>query len=155
MVDDHLSYPHVSQDTDTSATSTIPVRKSNRQQRKPSYLQDYHCNQAMITTSTKHPLSAVLDYSKLSENYKHFIFNISTDYEPTYYHQAVKFPEWRQAMLEEIQALENNKTWVLVPLPEGKHPIGSRWVYKIKRNADGSIERHKARLVAKGYNQKE
>lgn len=53
-------------------------------------------------------------------------------------------------MQEEIQALEKNDTWDLVRLPPGKQAIDSRWVYKMKRKADGSIERYKARLVAKG-----
>ena len=48
--------------------------------------------------------------------------------------------------------LENN-TWELVPPPENKNVIGSKWVYKVKRNADGSVERFKARLVAQGYAQ--
>ena len=48
--------------------------------------------------------------------------------------------------------MENN-TWDLVPPPENKNVIGSKWVYKVKRNADGSVERFKARLVAQGYSQ--
>jgi hypothetical protein len=48
-------------------------------------------------------------------------------------------------------ALDANKTWELVPLPEGKKTIGCKWVYKAKHNSDGSISRYKARLVAKGY----
>jgi len=44
-------------------------------------------------------------------------------------------------------------TWDLVPLPTGKSVVGCHWMYKIKTNYDGSIERYKARLVAKGYSQ--
>ncbi|GKB12353.1 retrovirus-related pol polyprotein from transposon TNT 1-94 [Tanacetum coccineum] len=55
----------------------------------------------------------------------------------------------------EIQALEKNHTWILVPLPPAKTPINNKWVYKIKHKADGAIKRYKARLVAKGFNQKE
>lgn len=58
-------------------------------------------------------------------------------------------------MGSEIQALEANKTWSLIPLPLRKYPIGCRWVYKIKHKSDGSIERYKACLVAKGYTQLE
>ena len=58
-------------------------------------------------------------------------------------------------MDKEIQALENNHTWDVTALPPGKSPIGCKWVYKIKFNPDGSVERYKARLVAKGYTQRE
>ena len=58
-------------------------------------------------------------------------------------------------MQAEIQALEENKTWQVVDTPPNVVPIGNKWVFKIKRKSDGSIERYKARLVAKGYNQVE
>ena len=45
--------------------------------------------------------------------------------------------------------------WSLVSLPPGKHPVGCKWVYKIKYRADGTIQRYKVRLVAKGYTQQE
>lgn len=58
-------------------------------------------------------------------------------------------------MNKELTALEANKTWVLVDKPEGVVPIGCKWVYKVKRKADATLERYKARLVAKGYTQTE
>lgn len=54
-------------------------------------------------------------------------------------------------MNKEIDALQKNNAWILVDLPPFKKPIGSKWVYKIKHKAYGSIERF--RVVAKGYNQ--
>ncbi|CAM8896872.1 unnamed protein product [Rhodiola kirilowii] len=56
-------------------------------------------------------------------------------------------------MQNESNALQENDTWDIVDLPLGKHTIGCKWVYKIKRHSDGSIKRYKARLVAKGYTQ--
>ena len=58
-------------------------------------------------------------------------------------------------MDKEIQALKQTHTWVLTPLPPGKRPIGCKWVYKVKLNPNGTLERYKARLVAKGYTQRE
>src|ERR1044072_8644538 len=55
----------------------------------------------------------------------------------------------------ELNALHKTGTWEIVDLPSGVIPIGSKWVYRIKRHADGSIERYKARLVAKGCTQVE
>jgi Reverse transcriptase (RNA-dependent DNA polymerase) len=75
--------------------------------------------------------------------------------EPTCFTQAVKFPVWRQAMTEELSALAQNSTWELVPPPPDVHLIGAKWLFKIKYNADGTVQRHKARLVAKGYSQQE
>ena len=58
-------------------------------------------------------------------------------------------------MTDELKAFEANNTWSFTHLPPGKHPIGCKWVYKVKLKADGSLERYKARLVAKGYTQQE
>ena len=56
-------------------------------------------------------------------------------------------------MKDELQALDCNHSWELVKLPNGKKTVGCRWIYKIKYNSDGLVERYKARLVAKGYTQ--
>lgn len=61
---------------------------------------------------------------------------------------------WIDACKEEIFSIEKNNTWELVFLPSGVKPIGLKWIFKIKRNADGSISKFKARLVAKGYVQR-
>ncbi|KAD1664214.1 hypothetical protein E3N88_42478 [Mikania micrantha] len=53
----------------------------------------------------------------------------------------------------ETEALKKNGTWERCMLPQGKNPVGCKWVFNIKYKSDGTIERHKARLVAKGYTQ--
>lgn len=69
------------------------------------------------------------------------------------YSQASKDAHWVNAMKQELQALENNNIWVLTNLPKGKKAIGCKWVYKVKFQLNGDVERYKAQLVAKGYNQ--
>ena len=54
----------------------------------------------------------------------------------------------------EFLALQRNKTWHLVPPEKGRNVIDCKWVYKIKKKSDGSIDRYKARLVAKGFKQR-
>jgi len=75
--------------------------------------------------------------------------------EPLSFSQALQDPKWRDAMQQEVQALHANKTWSLVPPPAHKRPIGCKWVFKIKYNPNGTIDRYKARLVAKGFSQVE
>ena len=58
-------------------------------------------------------------------------------------------------MDEEIKAIKKNDTWELATLPIGKKTIGVKWVYKLKKNAKGKVERYKARLVVKGYSQRQ
>jgi hypothetical protein len=52
-------------------------------------------------------------------------------------------------MVEELEALKKNKTWELIDLPKGKNTIGCKWIYSVKQNAEGKVERYKARLVAR------
>ncbi|GMI77806.1 hypothetical protein HRI_001449800 [Hibiscus trionum] len=73
--------------------------------------------------------------------------------EPANYEEAARSPKWKKAMEEEIEALNNNQTWDLVPKPKDVMPISCKWVYKVKTRPDNSIERYKARLVARGFSQ--
>jgi histone deacetylase 1/2 len=73
--------------------------------------------------------------------------------EPTSFTEASKSCHWRKVMNSEFDALLRNQTWELVPPSHHLNVIGCRWIFKIKRKADGSIERYKARLVDKGYHQ--
>ncbi|KAM2196223.1 hypothetical protein ACFX1R_030129 [Malus domestica] len=78
----------------------------------------------------------------------------STDIaEPQSFRSAASHKHWQDAMQEEYDALRSQGTWVLVPPPTHRAVIGSKWVYKLKKNPDGSISRYKARLVAQGFSQ--
>jgi histone deacetylase 1/2 len=74
--------------------------------------------------------------------------------EPRDYRAALSSPHRRTAMETEFTALQQNKTWRLVPSRSGVNIIDCKWVFKIKKKSDGSIERYKARLVAKGFKQR-
>lgn len=104
-------------------------RRSSRISTKPSYLDDY----VLVAEAECERLLMVINN------------------EPYDYNEAKELKVWVDACLDEIASIEKNNTWTLVELPRGFKPIGLKWVFKIKRNADGSISKYKARLVAKGY----
>ncbi len=91
-------------------------------------------------------------YTDGTIKYKHSWFTASG--EPTNDLEALKDKNWKLAMDSEYDALVKNKTWHLVPPQRGRNIIGCKWVYKIKRKADGTLDRYKARLVAKGFKQR-
>ncbi|GJV57642.1 uncharacterized mitochondrial protein-like protein [Tanacetum coccineum] len=105
----------------------IPVRHSTHNKVLPTRLVDYQLN--------VHELMLTLDE------------------EPRNYNEAKLKPQWLKAMKTELESIVKNNTWKLIPLPKGVVPIRLKWLFKIKRNADGSIMKYKARLVAKGYAQ--
>ena len=63
------------------------------------------------------------------------------------------WPLWQQAMDREMKTLKDAGTWETVPRPTGRNIVGSKWVFRIKRKADGDIDKYKARLVARGFTQ--
>ena len=73
--------------------------------------------------------------------------------EPMNVKQALLDPKWRAAMKEEFDALQKNNTWSLVPLPPNRKAIGCKWVFRVKENFDGTLNKFKTRLVAKGFRQ--
>jgi transposase InsO family protein len=101
----------------------------------------------------KYPIAKFTSTRHLKEPLQGFANQISSVNIPTNVEEALTKPEWRDAMNIEMNALKKNNTWEITILPEGKKVVGCKWVYTIKYNAQGKIERHKARLVAKGYTQ--
>ena len=106
-----------------------------------------------VRACTKHPISHHVSYNKLSPRFGAFTTSITDDEIPKSIQEALVTPKWREAVLEEIRALHKNETWELTTLPKGKHLVGSKWIFSIKYNSDGTIERYKARLVARGFTQ--
>ncbi|XP_068662893.1 uncharacterized mitochondrial protein AtMg00820-like [Aristolochia californica] len=69
------------------------------------------------------------------------------------YQEALQHPGWKAATDKEMQALNDNHSWSLVPLPTDKKLVSCKSVYTFKHNPDGSIAQLKGQLVAKGYTQ--
>ena len=77
------------------------------------------------------------------------------DQEPTSYEEVVLKKEWVEEMMEEYQLIMRNGVLCIVPKPEGKSVVSSKWIYKIKHATNGSIEKYKEMFVARGFYQKE
>lgn len=147
------SSPDLTPHADSSLIISPPVRHTSRTTKQPVWMKDY------IAPSRKqpslYPIANSLSYENTSSIYQSYLAKFSNLIEPRNFKEAAEDDNWVQAMKQEIQALEDNHTWEVVDLPPGKNVIGSKWVYKIKYQANGDVERFKARLVAKGYSQQE
>lgn len=106
------------------------LRQSSRKKNKPKYLNDY----------------TVLALSAES-----FVEDVSQHFDDIQGRDDER--QWMNAINEEITSLVKNKTWDLIPLPPERKVIDNRWVFKIKRDKDGNIDKYKAHLVVKGCSQ--
>ncbi|KAL4036651.1 hypothetical protein IC575_000215 [Cucumis melo] len=88
---------------------------------------------------SKYPIANFVDTKSLSGPVKRFNENLLSCKIPENVDEAKSDPNWSQAMEAEMSALYNNKTWTLVELPQGKIPVGCRWVFSIKYNANGRL----------------
>ncbi|GKE41638.1 retrovirus-related pol polyprotein from transposon TNT 1-94 [Tanacetum coccineum] len=105
-------------------------------------------SEGMLTRS----MAAKLTTASASEClFADFLFEI----EPKKVSEALKHPGWVDAMQEELNQFYKNKVWTLIPLLYGKTAIGSKWVFKNKKDEHGITTKNKARLVAQGYSQEE
>jgi Reverse transcriptase (RNA-dependent DNA polymerase) len=101
----------------------------------------------------KYPITKYVTTKSLPKILNNFVAQLSSESVPERLEEACKEKKWIEAMNSEMNALEKNKTWDLVDLPKGKKSVGCKWVYSIKYNEKGIVERYKARLVEKGYTQ--
>jgi hypothetical protein len=77
------------------------------------------------------------------------------DTEPSCHGEAIGQQVWQDSMTEEYQSIMNNDVWDIAPRLEGKPVVNSKWIYKIKHVADGSVEKYKEIFVARGFSQVE
>lgn len=117
------------------------------------WLKDYVCGDAIsvnrnwttdkdpqLTKGKGIPLSFCMNYNRLNSKHKRFALVVDTEHEPKNYQETYRHNRWLNAMSNEIEALENNGAWTITQLPPNKRAVGSKWVYKIKYNADGTME---------------
>lgn len=149
VAEDYVDEDHVDHNVAVEGGS----RQSLRTSHPPIWMKDYVTQ--VSDSSQPYTLGNYISYQHISPNYAAYLSKFSTEVEPRSYEEAIKDQRWVEAMKMEIKALEDNGTWELVNLPTHKPVIGCKWVFKIKYQADGQINRFKVRLVAKGYNQTE
>jgi hypothetical protein len=125
----------------------------NRTPEDPSTLNEAVCLAALMTDvmSSTIPFDPQVAFMSTANNF-------ATLKTPKSYAEALASPqatEWLKSMEEEYNSLVINNTWEIVPSPNAKfNLVGSKWVYLIKFNPDGSVKRFKSRLVAQGFSQK-
>jgi hypothetical protein len=111
---------------------------------------------AVLVPLVEHPhtrlQSGVTKPKKFTDGTIRYAYFCSTG-EPSSTAEAFTDSHWKAAMDEEYDALMKNKTWYLVPSSRGQNIIDYKWVHKVKRKADGIVDRYKACLVAKGIKQ--
>lgn len=111
---------------------TDHLRRSRRARNPPARLKDYICVAFALNAETYvEDIASIDDLKKMDD-----------------------WPDWKLAIEEELSSLAENNTWRLVDIPEGRRPIDCKWVFRLKLNPDGSIQKRKARLVAKGFSQR-
>ena len=97
----------------------------------------------MVTRSRTGIVKHNLKYALLVTN--------DSNVEPSCFSQAVKQAAWRKDMGAEFDALQLNEVWSLVPTRPRMNILLNKWIFKIKRRPDGSVDRYKACLVANGF----
>lgn len=117
------------EESDIENLESMESRKSLRIRRKPTHLDDY---------------ATYAEAFIIEDDPKTFSDAMSRDDKE----------EWRKAMDTEIDSMHSNHAWDLVPLPVGKFAINNKWVFRLKRNPDGTIDKYRARMVIQGCAQR-
>nr|GEX61396.1 putative reverse transcriptase, RNA-dependent DNA polymerase, Gag-polypeptide of LTR copia-type [Tanacetum cinerariifolium] len=120
------------------------IRKSSRSGKMLAKFNDY-----VVGSSRKYRLENVT-YSKLNSSNFCLSTTLNKSYEPNTYYEAIKNPNWIEAMNKEIKALNRNNTSTICDHPEGRKPVGSKWLYKIKYKSTREIERYKEKAGCQG-----
>ncbi|GKD09134.1 retrovirus-related pol polyprotein from transposon TNT 1-94, partial [Tanacetum coccineum] len=141
----------ITQPTDVPLGNNTKVSGSIIESLVPDVTHSYISNQAFTSMLTR-SMAAKLTTALASEClFADFLSKI----EPKKVSEALKHPGWVDAMQEELNQFYRSKVWTLVPLPYRKTAIGSKWVFRNKKDEHVITTKNKARLVAQGYSQEE
>lgn len=141
------SASHERQPFDTSSTPGVAEILASNDAQVSSPPQELIQRHQMVTRRQTGSLKPRLPWSPT-------LNLVQTQAVPTCFTQANKDTKWREAMVNEINALLHTHTWDLVPRSQAQNIVGCKWVFRLKEKADGSIDKYKARLVAKGFHQR-
>ncbi|KAA0035768.1 reverse transcriptase [Cucumis melo var. makuwa] len=95
----------------------------------------------------RHSISNYGSYENLSPQFRAFTASLDSTTIPKNIHIALECLEWKNAVMEEMKALEKNNIWKICALPKGHKPLGCKWVFTLKDKEDGTLDRHKARFT--------
>ena len=122
-----------------------PPREKNSYKRKPTWVRE-----AILDAEKYGTPEAIQRERKRPRPYSSYVALLCDiiDKEPSNYEEGAKKKEWKDLIIKEYQSIMKNYVWDVVPRPEEKSVVTSKWIYKVKHAGDGSIEKYKARSVA-------
>ena len=149
--------PSISDSIDVASPHVIEIDSTNKSPYAPPSSLARPKRQIKPTRRLLESLAGQLSNKKSNPKSRHQanVVQLSLD-PPQTMQEALTRPDsqqWQEAIKAEFNSLEKNKTWLLTPLPPNRKSISSKWIFKIKTKADGSLDKYKARLVARGFTQ--
>ncbi|GJS66619.1 putative ribonuclease H-like domain-containing protein [Tanacetum coccineum] len=145
----------------TMNVSPIPTTRIHKDHPKDQIIGDINSatqTRRMTKITEEHAMVSYIKRQRRTnhKDYQNCLFAyFLSQIEPKKVIQALTDPSWIEAMQEELLQFKLQKVWTLVDLPKGKRAIGTKWVYRNKKDERGIVVRNKARLVAQGYTQEE
>ncbi|GJZ95698.1 putative ribonuclease H-like domain-containing protein, partial [Tanacetum coccineum] len=145
----------------TMNVSRIPTTRIHKDHHKDQIIGDINSatqTRRMTKIFEEHALVSYINKQRRTnhKDYQNSLFAcFLSQKEPKKVIQALDDPSWIEAMQEELLQFKLQKVWTLVDLPNGKRAIGTKWVFRNKKDKRGIVVRNKARLVAQGYTQEE
>ena len=130
----------------SSSDEDRPMWEEPSGKKKPKWLQETLKDALKVGTSSD-KMRAI----KMPNRLGMVLVACTRDSEPSTFEEASQHSVWRDAMMDAYHFIMKNDVWDIVPRPEGKSVVTSRWIYKLKHEAYGSVEKYKAIFVAQGF----